>query len=162
MNSQDSEDSQGYNKQEDPLEQMINQAVAAAGKGENIEHLLEVLLLTTTSNKEKDKIRKRFAAALVKNKIREPKENTDVPPRNVLSRLQALLAIPAKMAYDKVVALMRSRPDLEQAVKQAGDILARNGVSVEKIRIAEAELGTIQPSSGISSGQAKPGQKTGR
>ncbi|MEI6730431.1 MAG: hypothetical protein WCL30_04160 [Pseudomonadota bacterium] len=162
MNSQDSEDSQGYNKQEDPLEQMIKQAVAAAGKGENIEHLLEVLLLTTTSNKEKDKIRKRFASALVTNKIREPKENSDIPPRNVLSRLQALLAVPAKMAYDKVVNLMRSRPDLEQVVKQAGDILARNGVSVEKIRIAEAELGTIQPSSGISSGQAKPGQSTSR
>jgi large subunit ribosomal protein L13 len=115
-----------------------------------------------TGNKEKDKIRKRFAAALVKNKIREPKETSDIPPRNVLSRLQALLAIPAKMAYDKVVNLMRSRPDLEQAVKQAGDILAKNGVLVEKIRIAEAELGTIQPSSGISSGQAKPGQSTGR
>ncbi len=144
-------------QEEQQIDQMIAQAVEAVAKGENPDHLLEFMLLSV-SGPAKDRLRKKFAAALKKRHLHEPKGEADIPSRGALARISNLLAVTAKQAFDRVVALVKSRPDIAAAVKEAGKVLAMNGVSVDKIKIAEAELGSIAPSSGkAQQGQAQQG-----
>ena len=153
-------DNENDKQEEQRIEQMINQAVQAVARGENPEQLLEVMLLSVTGA-EKEKLKKRFAAALASRKLRQPSNDAaDIPSRGMLAKLQAILAVPAKQAFDKVMSLIRSRPDIAAIVAEAGQVLAANGVKVEKITITEADLGTIPPVS-VGKSQIK-GQNTER
>lgn len=154
-----SQDEAYYNKhQDEDLDIAVAQAVEAAAKGESIEQLLE-LMMSAVTGPRKDLLRKKFAAALKKRGLKEPRGDADVPSRNVLARLRDALAISAKQAFDRVAALMRSRPDLAARVQEAGRVLAQNGVTVDKIQISEAELGTIIPN---SMGKSQARGDTGR
>lgn len=142
----ETEDEEYYNKhQEEDLDYMVEQAVEAAAKGENIEQLLDVMLASVTGAR-KDKLRKKFSAALKQRNMRTPSGDGDVPSRKTLARLRDVLAVTARQAYERVAALMRARPDLAERIQEAGNALAANGVTVERIQIInEADLGTIAP-----------------
>lgn len=155
-----SEDEAYYQKeQEAQLDQVIAQAVQAASKGENVEQLLEVML-STVSGKLKDQVKKKFSAALKSKGLRQPTGEADVPSKSTLTRIRLTLALSAKQALDRVLLLVRARPDVANAVKQAGQILAENGVTVDKIQISEAELGNLT-SVAVARSQTRGGD-TGR
>lgn len=155
-----SEDEEYYNKhQEEDIDQIVARAVEAAVKGENIDHLLEVMLAKLPAP-QKEKLRKKYAAALRQRGLREPKSSADFPAKSALTRLQNALTTSARQAYERVVALIRLRPDIASRVAEAGQILARHGVTVEKIRISEADLGASTPSQSV--GQAQTHDDKGR
>ena len=139
-------DSEDYQKkeQEAMLEQMVEQAAAAAAKGENIDQLLDVMLSLVTG-KQKEVLKVKFAAALKKRGLKQAIGDADIPSHNVLDRIRNALAISAKQAFDRVLALVRAKPDIADRIHQAGEILARNGVMIERIQVSEAELGNIVP-----------------
>ena len=141
-----SEDAAYFNKEEEAqLDQVIVQAVEAAAKGENVDQILE-LLLSTAQGSQKDKIKKKFAAALKKRGLKQPSgQAPDVPSRSALDRLRAALTITAAQALERVVMLVRARPDIAARIKEAGSALARNGVTVDRIQIREADLGSLSP-----------------
>ncbi len=155
-NDYNSEDAEYFNKeQESQQDQVVAQAVEAAAKGENIEQLLE-LMMASASGEQKEKIKKKFAAALKKRGLRAPKgDGADVPSRSTLARLRNALAISAQQAFERVVKLARARPDIATLVKQEGQVLASNGVMVEKIKIvSEADLGALAPTA-VGKSQAR-------
>ncbi len=140
------DDFQGNSQEEQDVNQMVETAVNAAAKGASVEQLMEVML-ASVSTEMRDKVRKRFTAALAKRGLRAPKKDADLASRNALSRVRQLLAVTAKQAMERVRNLMRARPDIAASVQQAGQVLMKNGVSVDRIQISEAELGTLAPRS---------------
>lgn len=160
-NNYQSEDEAYFDKEEESkIDQMIAQAVEAAAKGENIDQLLELLQSSAPASK-KDAIKKKFAAALKKRGLRTPSgQVADTPPRSALDRLRNALAITAQQALERVVMLVRSRPDVAARVQEAGQMLARNGVTVDRIQIREAELGNLAP--GVTAAKSQQRGDTGR
>jgi hypothetical protein len=154
------DDSEYYNPEEEDkqIDEMIAQGVAAATKGENISQLLEVIL-AAFSPEAKEKIRKKFSASLGKRGLKMPAADADIPSRATLVRIRDIFTLTAKQALDRIASLTRSRPDIAQTIKQAGEALMRNGVVVDKVQVSEADLGTMAPSAGLGKGQ---GQGTGR
>ncbi|HEU5047943.1 MAG TPA: hypothetical protein VFT64_08895 [Rickettsiales bacterium] len=145
-------------EQEAQIDQMIAQAVEAAAKGENVEQLQEVMFSNLPAG-QKDKIKKKFAEALKKRGLRQPSGEADVPSKSTLIRMKLALAVTARQAMERVMLLVRARPDVANAIKQAGQTLARNGVTVDRIGMSETELGQISP---VSVGQAQTRGDTGR
>jgi hypothetical protein len=133
-------------KEDQQLDQMIATAVAAAAQGESVASLLEVLLASFPPS-AKDKIRQRFVAALKKRGLKEPLEG-EVPSRGAIARIRDMFAQSARQAIDRIVALVRSRPDVAASIAQAGKMLIKNGVIAERVDISEADLGSISPLAG--------------
>lgn len=141
-----SEDETRHDKyEEEDLDMMVEQAVEAATKGVNIEQLLEVMLASLPSSPLKEKLRKKFAVALRKRGLREPRPDTDIQAKSALARLQNVLAVSAKQAFDRVAALASSHPELAERIRQVGERLAQYGVSVERIQINESEMENFTP-----------------
>jgi hypothetical protein len=138
-------------KEEQQLDQMVAQAVEIAAKGENVEQLLEVIL-ESFPTQAKEKLRKKFAAALAKRGLRQPAADADIPSRGAFARIRDMLALSARQALDRIIGLTRSRPDVAATIAQAGKILMKNGVVVDKVQVSEADLGTMAPATGV--GQA--------
>lgn len=154
-----SEDEAYFQKeQEAQLDQVIEQAVQAAAKGENVEQLLEVML-SSVSGKLRDVLKQKFSAALKKRGLRQPSGEADIPSKSTLTRIRLALAISVKQAFERVLLLVRARPDVANAIKQAGQTLARNGVTVERIQISEAELGNL---SAVTTAKSQQRNDTGR
>lgn len=142
---------------EKEIDRMVELAVKAAAKGENIEQLQEVMMASLPV-KMRETLKKKFAAGLAKRKMRAPSGEADIPPRNVLSRIRQIFTETAKAAMQKVMNLMRSRPDLAEQVKQVGQALSRSGVVLDtKSQVTEADLGNIMPTQGVGT----RGQQTG-
>ncbi len=158
-NSNSSGDARTQNTNQDQkLDQMIAKAVEAVAKGENPEQVLEVMLETLPAN-IRDNMRKKFSAALAKRKLRQPgREVADIPSHGTLARLRDMFAQSARQTLDRIKNLVRARPDIATAVSQAGKILVKNGVVVDRVQVSEADLGTFAPSAGIKG----PAQGTGR
>lgn len=160
MAKNESNNMQGQNlKEEQQVDEMIANAVALAAKGENIEQLLEVIL-ESFPNQVKDKIRKKFAASLTKKGIRAPATDADIPSRGTFARIRDMLAQSARQAMDRITSLVRSKPDVAASIAQAGKILMKNGVIIDRVQVSEAELGTMAPATTIGKGQSQ-GQGTG-
>lgn len=145
-NYDESEDEAYFNKEEEAqLDQVIAQAVEAAAKGENVDQLLELLLSSATGSK-KEKIKKKFAALLKKRGLKQPSgQVADIPARSALDRLRNALTMTAQQAMERVRLLVRSRPDVAARINEAGQMLARNGVSVDRVQIRAADLGNLSP-----------------
>jgi flagellar motor protein MotB len=145
MSANHQEDEDYYKKeQETMLDQMIEQATEAVAMGENVDQILEIMLSSATG-KQKEAIKQKFTALLKKRGLAMPKGESDIPSHNVLDRIRNALAMTAKQAFDRVMALMQSRPDVASQVAEAGRMLAKNGVMIERIQMSESELGTIAP-----------------
>jgi hypothetical protein len=151
----DSGDSrQQFSTEEQSFDQLMSQAVEAAAKGENIEQILEVMLVQFSS-KEKERVRKAFAAALAKRGLRQPSGDPDIAPRNTLSRIRNALAVSTKQMIDRIMLLVRLKPDVAARIQQAGRMLAKNGVAVDKTPLSEAELGTLSPTAARATGRGQ-------
>ncbi len=140
------------------IDRMVELAVNAAAKGENIEQLQEIMLVSLPA-KMRESLKKKFAAALTKNKMRAPTGDADIPSRNALSRIRKIFTETARAAMQRVVGLMRSRPDLAAQVKQVGQALAKSGVVLDKSsQVTEADLGNISPTAGIGTRGTQAGK----
>jgi hypothetical protein len=143
MRRYSAEDEAYSDKEQQAQEDMVvEHAVEAAARGENVEQLLELMLVSVSAN-QRNTVKSKFIAALKKRGLKVPSQDADVPSRKTLDRLRNALAITAQEAYNRVVALMAARPDVAARIKEAGAALARNGVTGEKIQIRESELGSI-------------------
>jgi|GEM_PF-941353 len=131
-------------QQEEILAAMIEKAANAVMKGENADQVLEIML-ASASGTQKQVIKERFIAALRKRKLREPTGEADVPSRSTLMRLRTMLATSAQMAMEHILQLVKARPDLAERIKQAGTVLASNGVKLVDNNVREEELGSINP-----------------
>jgi hypothetical protein len=149
---------QKLDPQEQSLDQLIDKAVEAAAKGENAAQILEIMLLELPAN-ERDKAKKRFAAALAKRGLRAPGGEADIPSRTVLARIRRALALSTRQMMERILMLVRLRPDLAARIQQAGRVLAKHGVQADKVTVTESDLGTIVPSAGIA---AAPDRGAGR
>ena len=153
MANSNSDTAQSRNpKEEQQLDQMIAQAVEVAAKGENVEQLLEVILESFPAY-AKEKLRKKFAAALAKRGLKAPAADADIPSRGTFARIRNMLALSAKQALDRIAGLVRSRPDVAATITQAGRILMKNGVVVDKVQVSEADLGAMAPMAGVGKAQ---------
>ena len=136
-------------QEEQQMDQMVAQAVEAAAKGENVEQLLEALL-SLLPNKAKDTMRSKFSAALKKRGLRQPtSDGTEIVSRPTLTRLRDIVTASMRQTMDRIAILLRNRPDIAKSVEQAGKILMKNGVIVERVNISEAELGNMAPIAGV-------------
>ncbi len=165
MNQTDSNTDEDYRKFDaendgQSLDDLIARAVEAAAKGENVDQLLEVML-AELPNKAKDKTRKKFAAALAKRGLKPlSNEVADIPSRATLARMRNALALSTKQMVDRIMQLVRARPDIAAELKQAGTALTQNGVMADKVaQVSETELGAISPS---ATGRAQPDRGAGR
>ena len=158
-NSSSGEDSRHTDPEEQQLDDLISRAVQAAAKGENVEQLLEVMLASLPVS-DKEKTRKKFSAALAKRGLRQPSGEPDVPSRQTLSRIRAALTTSTKQMIERIMQLVRARPDIAAQLKQAGTVLLRNGVMADKVvSMSEADLGTIAPT---AVGRAQPERSAAR
>lgn len=143
---------------EKEIDRMVELAVKAAAKGENVEQLQEVMS-TSLPAKMRETLKKKFAAGLATRKMKPPTGDADIPSRNVLSRIRLIFTATAKAAMEKVTNLMRLRPDLATQVKQVGQALAKSGVALDKTaRVTEADLGQISPTAGVGTRGAQTGK----
>lgn len=143
---------------EKEIDRMVEIAVNAAAKGENIEQLQEIMLVALPA-KMRESMKKKFAAALAKRKMHAPTGEADIPSRTTLSRIRKLFTESARAAMQKVVNLLRSRPDIAEQVKQVGQALAKSGVVFDKTsQVTEADLGQISPTAGVGT----RGNQTGK
>jgi len=136
-------------QEEQQLDTLVVQAVDAAAKGESIEQLLEVMLASIPSHL-REKLRSKFSAALEKRKLRQPSKDADIASHTALARIRDIFAVTTRQAFDRIAALVRSRPDIASAIEQAGKMLMRNGVVADKLQVSEADLGAMSPSAGIA------------
>jgi len=152
-------DNQSFNPEDQSVEELIAKAVEAVAKGENVEQVLEVMLASLPAN-AKEKIRKQFAAALAKRGLRQPSGEGDIPSRATLSRIRAALSVSTRQMMERIMQLVRSRPDIAAQLQQAGKALVQNGVMADRVAsVSEADLGTIAPS---TAGKAQPDRGSGR
>ena len=155
-----SDDEQSHDQQEEQeMNRLVAQAVEAAAKGEDVGQLLEFMLVQFTGP-AKDRLRMKFSAALKKRGLRQPSSDADIPSRNTLARISNIFAVSAKQAFDRIVALVRSRPDIAATIDQAGKMLMKNGVILDTVQVSEADLGTMAPMGGIN--QTQQDRTTGR
>lgn len=134
---------QQFSEEEQTLDQLIAQACDAAAKGDSVEQIQEIMLVQFSS-KEKEKVRKAFAAALARRGLKQPKGDPDIAPRNTLSRIRNALAVSARQMIERIMLLVKIKPDVAARIQAAGRILVKNGVAVDRA-VGEAELGTIAP-----------------
>jgi hypothetical protein len=134
------------------LEQLIEKAVNAVAKGENVDQVLEVMLASLPAA-FKEKARKSFIAALGKRGLKAPTGEADIPSRATLNRIREMLAITTRQMLDRIMQLMRSRPDIAAAIQQAGRALTQSGVKDDKVTVPEGDLGTIAPGTTVSKPQ---------
>src|SRR5581483_440898 len=100
------EDEAYFDKEQEAQQDMlVEHAVEAAARGENVEQLLDVML-ASVSGAQKDKVKGKFIAALKKRGLRVPGKDADVPSRNALDRLRNALTITAREAYERVMRLV--------------------------------------------------------
>ena len=143
------------NDMEKEIDRMVEVAVKAAAKGENVEQLQEVMMASLPA-KMRESLKKKFSAALTKGKMRPPTGEVDIPSRNTLSRIRLLFVATAKAAMQKVQNLMRTKPDLAAQVKAVGAALAKSGVALDKTaNVTEADLGQIAPTAGVGARQSQ-------
>lgn len=137
---------------EKEIARLVELAVKAAAKGENVDHLQEVMI-SQVPPKMREALKQKFAAALGKQKLKQPTTDVpDVPSRNALSRIRKIFMETARLAMQRVTSLLKSRPDLAAQVKQVGQALAQSGVALDKnSQVTEADLGNISPTAGIGS-----------
>jgi hypothetical protein len=64
-----------------------------------------------------------------------------------------MLAITTRQMLDRIMQLMRSRPDIAAAIQQAGRALTQSGVKDDKVTVPEGDLGTIAPGTTVSKPQ---------
>jgi hypothetical protein len=131
-------------EQETQTDQLVVNAVEAAAKGENADQLLEVMLNNVAPEQRED-LRRKFAAALKKRNLKQPQGNSDVPSHSALERLREALTVTAKQAFERVLMLIKSRPEIAVQVERAGKILTQSGVTVERIQIREADIANVTP-----------------
>ncbi len=156
MNSASRPDTAEYVPTEAEIDQVVVQAVAAAAKGENIEALLEAMLASFPPDL-RDKIRKKFSAALTKRGFHQPAKDAEVVPHSALGRIRDVFTLTAKQTLARIASLTRSRPDVAARIEEAGKMLIRNGVVLESVQLSEADLGTLAPSAGIKQTQERGG-----
>ncbi len=146
-------DSKMSTAQEDQLiDSMVARAVEAAAKGESVDQLMEVMA-ASISMQAKEKLLKKFTAALAKRKLKPPSKEPDISSQGALARIRNIFALTARQAFDRVLALVRARPDVDATIKQAGRILLRNGVILDRVEVTEADLGAMAPMLGGPSAQ---------
>lgn len=132
--------------QRDPREdQQINAVIAQAmeivEKGGNAEALLSSL-----PPHLQERAKKWLRAAVEEKRAAKSSKEVDSKPKG----LRALTTLMAKQAFDKIIAAVRSRPDVQTRVQEAGRVLMRNGVIVDMVRVAESDLGTLPPMVGVA------------
>jgi hypothetical protein len=148
------EDTRHLSEEEQELDGLIARAVQAAAKGENVEQVLEVMLSSLPASL-KEKTRKKFAAALAKRGLRQPSGDPDIVPRATLSRIRIALQVTTRQMIERIMQLLRARPEIAEHVRQAGQALVRHGVAADRVvPMSEAELGAIAPSA-VSAGRAQ-------
>jgi len=145
---------------EKEMDRLVAAAVEAAAKGENAEQLQDVMLLSVPGS-AKDKLKKKFADALAKRKLRKPVGEGDIPSRAKFARLKSIFTLSARQALARITSLLKTRQDLAAKVRDLGKALASSGVVLDKVSVSEADLGTIAPTATVGKG-AQQDKGTGR
>lgn len=148
--------SQNY-AEDQQVQTAIEAAMAELERGSNPEAVLAGVLSSLPVHLQ-DKIKKRFQAAVQDFQARKARANQSTNAPAKAAGLRALTSLMAKAAFDKIMAVIRSRPDVKNRIQQAGTTLMRNGVVVDMVRVSEADLGNLPPSVGVGKGQEKTAQ----
>lgn len=155
----DNEPQQLNAEEEQQAEAMVARALAAIESGQQPEGVFNALLAGLPAHLQ-ETIRRRVNGELEKRKnLRQQqideyqKQQKQQKEQGQTSALKVFsMAIAAKLigqqTLGRISALLNSRPDLQQAVKQAGEQLQRHGVQPDAQTISEAELGRVAPSVG--------------
>ena len=137
-------------------EMMVSRALAAIESGQQPEGVFNALLAGLPAHLQ-NKIRGRVNGELEKRKTRRQEQATEHQKqlKEQKERGQGALktftmAIAARLigqqTLQRITALMGSRPDISQAVRQAGMELHRQGVQPDTQAISEEALGRMSPS----------------
>ena len=155
-------DAQGFTEEEAPLKPfqfMIDDAIKKIEAGQPAEQVLDAML-----NQLPPSLRA-MARKVVQRKANPPQnamaQNAPAQQQPGKRGISALIAnlIPAPV-LQKITQLLRLNPKLDSAIRDAGQTLARNGVTPDMIRMTEAQLGDLSPAAGL--GAAKDRGERGR
>ena len=117
---------------EQEIDQVVERAVRAAAKGENVDHLLEVMgkLFPLQA---KGEITRKFKKALKQKKLQEPSDDPDIPARSKLPRLHRMFEkIIQQQAAARVAALAAVKPEVLANAGQQGDKLTGSDVRSDR------------------------------
>jgi hypothetical protein len=153
---EDGDSQRHFDPEEQSLDELIIKAVDTTAKGENVEQVLEVMLVSLPAS-EREKAKKKFSAALAKRGMRQPSGEPDIPSRTTLARIRASLSISTRQMIERIMQLVRSRPDIARNVQQAGKALLQNGVAADRVTVSEGDLGTMAPAAGAGKRQQDRG-----
>jgi len=146
---------------EQEIDQIVQRGLKAAAKGENVNHLLEVMA-SLFPEKARETVARKFSKALAQKKLPQPSRNQDVLPRSKLVRIHRMFTrIVQQQAVARVTALMNSKPQTASDVKKQGRKLAVKGVKADKDHLTGADLGTIAPTAAVKP-KRDQGKKSGR
>ncbi len=129
-------------REDQQMDAMISQAVDAIEKGASPESVVGSLLESLPPHLQ-EKAKKRLRGAI---ENRKPSAGSLEKPKG----LRALASLMAKQAFDKITSVLRTRPDVQRRVQEAGKTLMRNGVVVDMVRVSENDLGTLAPMLGVA------------
>jgi len=114
------------------IDQVVQRGLKAAAKGENVDHLLEVMAMQF-SGQAADMITQKFTQALKKKRLQLPSENPDIPSRSKLARIHKMFeALIQKQAVARVAALAASKPEIFANAEKQGGKLSSDGARSDK------------------------------
>ena len=131
--------------EEAQLETMVKNALAEVARGATPEAVLGQLL-TTLPAPLHETLKRRLSAAL----DRDRRKNLG---------LKQLTVLMARQTFERIVAMLSSKPEIASRVKEAGNALLRNGVVPDLNRVSEADLGNLSPGATVGKGREQETQR---
>ena len=130
---------------------LMAQAVTALEQGHSSSTVLDELLKHIPPHLY-DEIRKRFNREVVALSSRtKPEEKKEKPSMTVSEMLSSL----TQGAIDKFKNLFKAKPDVANAVKEAGQVFVKYGITVHTTSIEHDDLGRLAPQIGLDKGKSK-------
>jgi hypothetical protein len=133
---------------------MVEQALKQIDRGADPQAALANILMFLPSHLQKQ-ARQRLASRLEQRRTR----NRTAVATKTSTSLKQVITLIAQRALERIMALLRAKPDVQRNVVEAGRTLLRNGVAVDMARVTEEELGTLSPSATIAPARQQETQR---
>lgn len=140
--------------EEHDITTLISQAIAALDKGFPSSAVLEELL-KHVPEAQKDEVRKRFNREVVAystNTAQQKQATAQDEKKN--TSFTAVISLITHNVREKIQKLL-TRPDIDRAVREAGKVFARYGMTVDRTHVQEQDLGALAPMIGLAKNQQK-------
>lgn len=169
------DEAQGFTMEEaalEPFHYMIDDALKRVQAGQSIDQVMEAL-----SGQLPPSLRELAKRCIARRSKNMPKAPIDLfapiesaapsaappvaKPQNVAQRvgggLAAIAGLLSQNMMQKIRQLLNLNPKLNAVIRDAGQILAANGVTPDKIRVTESMLGDLAPTQGVGQSREKGG-----